>query len=165
VAQGYLVDVYRPRIEGLFARIERWIEKGSGQTHWRSISRDNITTLYGNRPDGRIADPRLPNRVFSWLICESYDDKGNAVLYEYKPEDSDGVDVFTGAHERNRTPLLRSANRYLKRVKYGNISPRKTDEDLSQRRAMSLARAVSDEKLSREILKTVAETLKTSAPE
>jgi hypothetical protein len=30
---------------------------------------------------------------------------------------------------------------------------------------MSLARAASDEKLSREILKTVAEALKTSAPE
>src|SRR6185369_1265054 len=38
---------YRPRIEGLFARIERWTNRVSGEIHWRSISRDNITTLYG----------------------------------------------------------------------------------------------------------------------
>ena len=64
----------------------------------------------------------IPARVFSWLICESYDDKGNVIVYEYKPEDSDGVDL-TQAHERNRTDTTRSANRYLKRVFYGNRTP------------------------------------------
>ena len=43
----YSVQQYRPRIEGLFARIERWTNQATGQSHWRSISRDNITTLYG----------------------------------------------------------------------------------------------------------------------
>jgi Salmonella virulence plasmid 65kDa B protein len=37
----YRVQCYRPRIEGLFARIERWTHTRSGETHWRSISRDN----------------------------------------------------------------------------------------------------------------------------
>jgi hypothetical protein len=27
------------------------------------------------------ADPSAPERVFSWLICKSHDDKGNASLY------------------------------------------------------------------------------------
>jgi hypothetical protein len=50
--------VYRPRIEGLFARIERWSKIGSpGDVHWRSISRDNILTLYGYDANSRIADP------------------------------------------------------------------------------------------------------------
>jgi hypothetical protein len=124
---------YRPRIEGLFARIERWTDQPTGQSHWRSISRDNITTLYGKRPDSRIADPSDANRTFSWLICESFDDKGNAILYEYKTEDSDGIDVFTFAHERNRTPASRSANRYLKRIRYGNLS-RGSGRDLSAHR-------------------------------
>jgi hypothetical protein len=39
---------YRPRVEGLFARIERWVNLSDAQdTFWRSISKDNITTWYG----------------------------------------------------------------------------------------------------------------------
>ena len=63
-----------------------------GISHWRSISKDNITTLYGSREDARIADPADPTRIFTWLICESYDDKGNAILYRYKPEDDADID-------------------------------------------------------------------------
>jgi RHS repeat-associated protein len=130
---GYRVDRYRPRIEGLFARIERWTDTATGMTHWRSISKDNVTTLYGAHPDSRIADPADPTRVFSWLICESYDDKGNAACYEYKAEDSVGIDAFALVNESNRTPESRSANRYLKRIKYGNATPRQPGGDLTQR--------------------------------
>src|SRR5688572_15339717 len=42
---NYLIDRFRPRIEGLFARIERWTSE-AGDVHWRSISRDNVTTIY-----------------------------------------------------------------------------------------------------------------------
>jgi hypothetical protein len=66
---------------------------GPSYTFWRSISKDNVTTWYGKRAESRIADPADPTRVFSWLICESCDDKGNAIAYEYKAEDSTGVDV------------------------------------------------------------------------
>lgn len=128
----YIVRHYRPRIEGLFARIERWTNKQTGDVHWRSISRDNITTLYGKTIDARIADPMDKSHIFSWLICESYDDKGNAIIYEYKKEDSANVD-FSLAHERNRSDLSRSTNRYLKRIRYGNLSPYQIGEDLSQR--------------------------------
>src|SRR5262249_19559596 len=83
-----------PRIEGLFARIERWTDMATGISHWRSISKYNITTLYGNRDDARIADPADPTRVFTWRICESYDDKGNAALYQYKPEDASDIDQY-----------------------------------------------------------------------
>src|SRR6516162_7266745 len=74
---GYLIKRYRPRIEGLFACIERWTEVSSGAIHWRSISRDNVTTLYGKDENSRIFDPggaaaALPPRMFSWLICQSY---------------------------------------------------------------------------------------------
>ncbi len=118
----YRIRRFRPRIEGLFARIERWTKITTGEIHWRSISRDNITTWYGKTGESRIADAADPSRIFSWLICESYDDKGNAIKYEYKAEDSDGIDCGQ-IHERNRTELSRSANRYLKRIHYGNRSP------------------------------------------
>jgi len=128
---GYKVRRFRPRIEGLFARIERWTNKQTGELHWRSISRDNVTTLYGKTAQSQIADPADPLRVFSWLICESYDDKGNAIVYEYKEENSDGVDD-SQVHEKNRTPAGRSANRYLKRIRYGNRVSRLAQPDLSQ---------------------------------
>jgi hypothetical protein len=131
-ADEYTVHRYRPRVEGLFARIERWVLRRNGDTHGRSISRDNVTTVYGKTGESRIADPADPSRVFSWLICESYDDKGNAIRYEYKAENSQGIEL-SFVRERNRTAATRSANRYLKRIKYGNRTPRQPDEDLSRR--------------------------------
>jgi RHS repeat-associated protein len=123
---GYRVRRYRPRIEGLFARIERWSKIGApGDVHWRSISKDNILSLYGADENSRIADPLDASRVFSWLLCETRDDKGNAVLYRYKVEDGQGVDLGKPL-ERNRGPQgdpRRRANRYLKRIHYGNPTP------------------------------------------
>jgi len=89
---------------------------------WRSISKDNITTWYGKTADSRIADPADATRIFSWLICESYDDKGNVILYGYKPKDSDNV-PRAQTHERYRTDATRGTNRYLKRIRYGNHTP------------------------------------------
>src|SRR5262249_20267535 len=65
---------------------------------------------YGKTAESRIADPADPTRIFTWLICESDDGKGNAIVYGYKAESSDAVDV-TQIHERNRTDVTRSANR------------------------------------------------------
>jgi Salmonella virulence plasmid 65kDa B protein len=84
--EGYAIKSYRPRTEGLFARIERWTRLDDGATHWRSISKDNILTVYGFDANSQIADPRNPKNVFSWLICRSFDDKGNAIVYDYAEE-------------------------------------------------------------------------------
>lgn len=124
---GHTIHRYRPRIEGQFSRIERWTEQATGETHWRSISRDNITTLYGKTLESRIAAPDDPRRVFTWLLCESYDDKGNAVVYRYAAENDENVN-HSQANERNRE---RSANRYLKRVQYGNRVSRLIQPDLT----------------------------------
>lgn len=121
--QTYRITSYRPRIEGLFARIERWMNvSDSKDIHWRSISKDNILTLYGKDSNSQIFNPEHPEQIFSWLICESRDDKGNAIVYEYKPEDGAGIDL-NRTHERNRGDRddpRRTANRYLKRIRYGN---------------------------------------------
>jgi RHS repeat-associated protein len=116
---GYTIKRYRPRIEGLFARIERWTRLSDGDTHWRSISRDNVLTVYGSTLESRIADPANTGTVFSWLICQSYDDIGNAITYNYASENGDNVDL-SHINERNR---VRSANRYLKTVRHGNRQP------------------------------------------
>lgn len=127
---GFKVRFYRPRIEGSFARIERWTSLADRSVHWRSITRDNITSVYGKTGNSRIADPEDESHVFSWLICESYDDKGNAIVYEYYVEDQKRVDL-SAAHEANRTSKARTANRYLKRIKYGNRRSRLLDSQLA----------------------------------
>ncbi|MBV7338336.1 toxin [Chloroflexi bacterium TSY] len=104
----------------------------NGDIHWRSITRENVTSLYGKTADSRITDLEDPQRIFRWLLCESYDDKGNAILYEYKAEDSTNVNL-SQVHERNRTDQSRTANRYLKRIQYGNRMPRQPNEDLALR--------------------------------
>jgi RHS repeat-associated protein len=122
---GYRVKRYRPRIEGLFARIERWTCLGTGEAHWRTLSKNNILTVYGLDCGSRIADPEAPHRVFSWLICRSYDDTGNAIIYNYVAENDAGV-ALKRTDERNR---IRTANRYPKRIRYGNRIPLLLDSE------------------------------------
>ena len=123
---GYLIRRYRPRIEGLFARIERWTNQANpSDVFWRSISKDNITTWYGKTEESRIANPADASQIFSWLICQSFDDKGNAIVYKYAAEDSANVN-FAQPQEFNRgdaDSVLRTAQRYLKNIKYGNREP------------------------------------------
>ncbi|HQR36315.1 MAG TPA: SpvB/TcaC N-terminal domain-containing protein, partial [Blastocatellia bacterium] len=134
----FLVRQYRPRIECLFARIERWTKNDGSEIYWRTITKDNITTWYGKSDKSRVADPADTSKVFTWLICESYDDKGNAILYQYKPENSIKEDSTrldnAQVNENNRTDSTRKTNRYLKCINYCNQTPRQHDEDLTQRR-------------------------------
>ncbi len=129
---GYTITPYRPRIEGLFARIERWTRQSDGDTYWRSISKDNVTAFYGLTSESRIADPADPSRIFSWLISRTQDDKGNAIAYGFAPEDSSNIDS-SQANERNRSGSNhRSANRYLKRVTYGNTQSLLVQPDVTK---------------------------------
>jgi len=137
---GYRVRRYRPRVEGLFARIERWTRIQDGDTYWRTISRDNVTTLYGLTANSRIADPADPSRVFGWKICQTYDDKGNAAVYEYAGEDGANVSPAL-VNERNRT---RGANRYLKYIRYGNVVSRLNDPNLLDPKRQWLFEVVFD---------------------
>ncbi len=120
-SQTYKIQRYQPRIEGLFTRIERWSNAtNAADVFWRTISKENITTIYGKTEASRIFDPATPIRIFSWLICESFDDKGNVIVYDYIAENDDGVDL-SKPNERNRS---RRANRYLHRIRYGNTPSR-----------------------------------------
>ena len=59
-APGFLIHRYRPRNDGLFAHIERWTEIATSEIHWRSISRDNITTLYGRTNESESSTRPFP---------------------------------------------------------------------------------------------------------
>jgi RHS repeat-associated protein len=132
-ALSYSVRRYRPRVEGPFARIERWTDTASGAVHWRATAKDNMTNLYGFDPSCRLADPNDPTRVFQWLLEATFDDRGNVAYYEYKAEDRTGVAV-AAANERNRlNGYSPCANLYAKRIHYGNRAPYAPGEDLSRR--------------------------------
>ena len=121
--QTYAIKRYRPRIEGSFARIERWQRQSDGDLHWRAITRENITSIFGLDSSCRIADPSDSTHVFKWLLEASFDDKGNIALYQYKPEDTTGINL-SALNERNRrngnAPCV---NTYIKRIYYGNTTP------------------------------------------
>ena len=57
---------YRPRIEGLFVKIEHWIAHGTGESHWRVVSKDNVTSIFGRDKGTQICDPdpENPDRVY-----------------------------------------------------------------------------------------------------
>ncbi|MEX2961168.1 SpvB/TcaC N-terminal domain-containing protein [Microbulbifer sp. TYP-18] len=125
VIDEFRVRRYRQRLEGAFARIERWTRiEDASDTHWRLLTPDNVLSIFGPNPESRIADPANPHRAATWLLREVRDPLGNLTLYRYKAEDGAGVDIAC-PEERNRGPrndTRRTAARYLKRVHYGNQS-------------------------------------------
>ncbi|WP_432409198.1 SpvB/TcaC N-terminal domain-containing protein [Wukongibacter sp. M2B1] len=125
------IRFYRPRIEGLFARIERWTSKTSGEIKWRVITKENVTTLFGWSAASRISDPKDANKIFEWLPEFVFDDKGNCSQYIYKKEDDKGLDD-TLLHNRNRleSGTITYANLYLEKVLYGNKTPYTKFNDL-----------------------------------
>jgi RHS repeat-associated protein len=130
--RAYTVQRYRPRIEGLFARIERWQDQKNGDTYWKSVSKDNVTSIYGKSPSGRISDPDDSLHVFKWLLEESYDDKGNRIQYQYKKEDPRNVDRSSPQEGNRLANNSRFANHYLKYIKYGKKAPGPQDDYLFQ---------------------------------
>lgn len=120
----YRIACYRPRVEGLFAKIERWTNLADpGDVVWFSISKDNILSVYGKDENSRIVDPGDARRIFSWLLCETRDDKGNALVCQYKPEDGAGVDLASGRGAATGPGHGNHGNRYVKRILYGNRVP------------------------------------------
>ncbi len=119
---GYQITRYRPRTEGLFARIEKW-EKAD-DVHWRATTKDNVTSIYGKTKQARIADPAENTHVYEWLLEETFDAKGNHILYEYAKEAPDQKPNSICEKHRNY-----ESQRYLRRIYYGNTPQNNNDEE------------------------------------
>ena len=120
---GFHVVRYRPRIEGAFARIEKRTDNVTGEVHWRTVTKDNVTSLFGRSPGARLADPKEARRVYAWRLEMTFDDRGNVTWFEYKPEDAANVPQDR-AEEKSRLGGGPSfANLHIKRVRYGNGAP------------------------------------------
>jgi RHS repeat-associated protein len=111
----FRVSRFRPRVETLFARIERWEHETTGEVHWRTTTRENVTSIYGASARTRLADPNDSSRVFEWLLEETRDRYGNHILYEYA---ADHPDAASGpVFEEGRSPV----QLYPRRILYGNL--------------------------------------------
>ena len=120
---------YRPRTETFQGRIERWQHDVTGAVHWRTISRDNVTSLYGSTAHSRISDPDDPGRVYAWLLSETFDPTGNHIRYEYARDDPE---LFADHGAQSDVPIFESNSRaaqvYLRRIYYGNLPDPLVDE-------------------------------------
>ncbi|MDX2247275.1 MAG: SpvB/TcaC N-terminal domain-containing protein [Bacteroidia bacterium] len=120
---GFHIRRYRPRIEGGFSRIEK-IRHAIHGLWWKVTTRDNVVTFFGKTPDYRITDPAKPAHIFQWLPELSYDEKGNCVLYSFKPEDGRGYGTtLFDANRFHDDGSPRFVNRYLKRIYYCPKTP------------------------------------------
>ena len=127
---NHTVYRYRPRTEGLFARIERWVNKITSDTHWRTITKNNITSIYGASTSSRIFDPESEQRVFEWLLQETFDSVGNHIVYEYARDNPNLYQptsnlCLTDIFEQNR----QATQIYIRRIYYGNFPNPVVDEE------------------------------------
>jgi RHS repeat-associated protein len=99
---------YRPRTEGLFARILHW--KDAARDFWEVRTKDGGVQYFGDPAgtdqDGSVLrDPDSPGRIFRWALSQRRDSFGNTIQYEY--ETDTGEDAFH-----------RWSQLYLKRIRY-----------------------------------------------
>ena len=108
---------YRPRTEGLFARIEHHATPETD--HWEVRSKDGLVSVYGTPftwPDDPAATANPENRaeVFSWNLTKTVDPFGNTMQYEYERDTGD-----TSDHHWDQL--------YLKRIQYVDYTEPITD--------------------------------------
>jgi RHS repeat-associated protein len=109
---------YRPRTEGLFARIDHYHyldQQKRRVDYWRVASKDGLVSYYGpapetaNQPDAAgstVRDPDHPDHIFAWKLTLTVDTFGNRIEYGYTVDAGD-----TGEH-RWQVPYL-SQIRYI----------------------------------------------------
>src|SRR6185437_12887269 len=79
-------------------------------------------SFYGQTPASQVVNPAWPRCIFTWLLDETRDDRGNVIVYIYKAEDLAGVpSVLSEKHRLDGTASF--ANQHLKRIQYGNTVP------------------------------------------
>ncbi|SDA19794.1 RHS repeat-associated core domain-containing protein [Nitrosospira sp. Nsp18] len=109
------VRTFLPIQQSSFSLIEQWINPSSAESWWKVTDKNNATFTYGKNKNARIADPDDETKIFEWLIEEAVDNKGNKILYGYKPEDA--KNISNKIYDVNRSL---HAKKYIQSIQYGN---------------------------------------------
>ena len=104
---------YRPRTEGLFARIKHYND--AEKDYWKVVSKDGLISYYGTpRPEDAdpdwqdptvIANPIVRDSIYAWNLAKTKDPFGNLIVYEYERDSNSD-----GAYHWDQL--------YLKRIRY-----------------------------------------------
>ncbi|HEU4713467.1 MAG TPA: SpvB/TcaC N-terminal domain-containing protein [Pyrinomonadaceae bacterium] len=100
---------YRPRTEGLFARIEH--HTTAETDHWEVRTRDGLINVYGTPLAiqdnlGTTANPENESEIFSWKLTKTVDPFGNTIQYEYEKDSGEPPEQWNQI--------------YLKRISYAD---------------------------------------------
>jgi RHS repeat-associated protein len=112
---------YRPRTEGLFARIEH--HRDDAQDCWQARSQDGVLSVYGTPAAAAgddpavVADPENRAKVCGWKLSQTRDTFGNRIEYEYERD--------LGVEGPHRFDQL-----YLKRIRYADYAESRPDQFL-----------------------------------
>ena len=110
---------YRPRTEGLFAKIT--YHRDSNNSYWEVRSKDGLVSLYGTpgaagSDPAVVADPANRTKVFAWNLTRTLDPFGNKIEYEYERDTGE-----EGPHHWDQL--------YLKRIRYVDYNDETTGEE------------------------------------
>ena len=108
---------YRPRTEGLFAKIIHQHDAQIGTNYWEVCSKDGLISFYGTNPIDQVTYhpdflPRTtpattskpkpnagdPDRVFAWKLTLTKDPFENRIEYLYENRDQSAQDERQGHH-------------------------------------------------------------------
>jgi hypothetical protein len=77
---------YRPRTEGLFARIVHH-KFTDGRDYWEVKSKDGLTSFYGDSEGQdiqfQLSNPTVADNIFAWKLSKTVDVFGNSIVYHY----------------------------------------------------------------------------------
>src|SRR5699024_507972 len=115
-------------------RFEKWVNKTDRSVHWRTRAKSNTVSVYGKNAEGlsKIQHPEDLNQIFCWLPDYQYDRLGNVIQYVYEKENDDNVNPYS-SFESGRIKQFNEtgfAQRYLKKIRYGNSKPIQPDQSL-----------------------------------
>lgn len=99
---------YRPRTEGLFARIIRH-KKTNGEHYWEVRSKDGLISYYGTPGSSSndpcvTANPEKRDSIYAWHLSKTQDPFGNVIVYEYD-RDLKVATTLEGANSRRYDQL------------------------------------------------------------
>ena len=134
---------YRPRTEGVFAKIFRYLD--ANNDCWKVRSKEGLTSYYGNEKSRKfdsavIADPQNIDNIFAWKLTKTEDTFGNQILYKYLHDSGEDYDqsylheilyVNYGEDTNNKNPKFLLTIRF----NYANLPEHKSIYPSSDHRA------------------------------
>lgn len=124
---AFRVHQFRAETDDARIRFEKWVHQATGRTHWTSRDTTNTLTIYGRDASGlgRIVQPDDPSCVFQWLPELQISATGDAIRYQYLPEDLRGG---AGQRQSEEGRTGTQAQRYLKQISWANQTPADPDD-------------------------------------